>query len=49
MAHKYHGPCWYRLLSSELSFFQLKADVVVTLAEMEEHVMTVTTLTPVLV
>lgn len=28
---------------------KLKADVEVTLAEMEEHVMTITTLTPVLV
>lgn len=30
-------------------FFQLKANVEVTLAEMEEHVMTITTPTPVLV
>lgn len=39
---------WYRLSSSN-SLFQLKVDVEVTLAEMEEHVMTITTLTPVLV
>ena len=30
-------------------FFQLKVDAEVTLAEMEAHAMTITTLTPVLV
>lgn len=50
---KAHKLLWTVLVSAVivwiLFFFQLKADVVVTLAEMEEHVMTITTLTPVLV